>query len=49
MKVLSIALIIVAAILGMYEGDCTAAVVLAMLFLPECFERKGRKRACQKR
>lgn len=40
MKLLSIALITGAVILGMSEGDCTAAVILAMLLLPGCFERK---------
>ena len=40
MKILTIALITGAVILGMSEGDCTAAVILAMMLLPGCFERK---------
>ena len=40
-KLLTISAIIAALILGIYDGDCTAAVVFAMIFLPSVFERKG--------
>ena len=40
-KLLTILTIIAAIILGIYDGDCTAAVVFAMIFLPSIFERKG--------
>lgn len=39
-KLLTISAIIAAVILGIYDGDCTAAVVFAVLFLPSVFEKK---------
>lgn len=45
MKVLSVLLLIGAYILGAYDGDSTAAVVLTMLLAPVIFERKE-KRKC---
>lgn len=40
MKVLSVLLLIGACIMGVYDGDSTAAVVLAMLLAPVMFDRK---------
>ena len=51
MKLLSMMLIIGAFIMGIYDGDSTAAVILTMLLAPVIFE-KGRKRGegkCQQR
>ncbi len=48
MKVLSVLLIVGAYIMGAYDGDSTAAVVLTMLLAPVIFERKE-KRKCTTR
>ena len=44
MKVLSVLLLIGAYIMGVYDGDSTAAVVLAMLLAPVLFDRKKVKK-----
>ena len=44
MKVLSVLLIVGAYIMGAYDGDSTAAVVLTMLLAPVIFERKSRRK-----
>lgn len=41
MKILAVALIVVALALGMLDGDCTGAVMLAVLFAPAIFCKKG--------
>ena len=44
MKVLSVLLLIGVYIMGAYDGDSTAAVVLAMLLAPVLFDRKKVKK-----
>jgi len=44
MIILSVALVVGAFILGMSEGDCTAAVILALLFLAVNYDEKKVKR-----
>lgn len=41
MKVMAILMIIGAAVLGIYEGDCTAAVIIGMLALPQILTKKS--------
>lgn len=48
-KLLTISAIVAAVILGIYDGDCTAAVVFAMIFLPSIFERKEKNIRPQQR
>ena len=48
MKILSVLLLIGAYIMGAYDGDSTAAVILTMLLVPAIFERKE-KRKCTTR
>ncbi len=48
MKLMVIIVLISAYILGAYDGDSTAAVVLTMLLAPVIFERKE-KRKCTTR
>jgi hypothetical protein len=44
MKVLSVLLLIGVYIMGAYDGDSTAAVVLTMLFIPILFDGKKVKK-----
>ena len=44
MKVLSVLLLIGVYIMGAYDGDSTAAVLLTMLFIPILFDGKKVKR-----
>lgn len=44
MKVLSVLLLIGAYIMGVYDGDSTAAVLLTMLFIPILFDGKKVKK-----
>lgn len=47
MKILSILLVVGAVILGIFDGDCTGAVILAVLLCPVIFERKESHREKQ--
>ena len=49
MKKLMVLAIVAALVLGIVDGDCTAAVVMGMLFLPQVFERGGKKNGKGKR
>ncbi len=40
MKIIAILLILATVLAGMSEGNCTSAVVFALLFAPAIFERK---------
>ncbi len=40
MKIIAILLIIAMLIVGMYEGDCTGAVLFAVLLAPAIFQRR---------
>lgn len=44
MKILTVLFLIGVYILGAYEGDMTAAVLLTMLFIPILFDGKKVKR-----
>lgn len=39
MKVMAILMIIGAAVLGIYEGDCTAAVIMGLLAVPQILKK----------
>jgi hypothetical protein len=40
MKIMIILTIATALVLGLIDGDCTAAVVIAVLFLPDVLNKK---------
>lgn len=39
MKLLAVVMIIGAAALGIYEGDCTAAVIMGLLAIPQILKK----------